>query len=99
MAVVLEGGCRVTGIRDWRADYQWNIKSLAADRAGRRRQGNRITNDGVCFGLVAWFAEPGNDEILYVLEGTATIFIDGQPHPVQPEAGVYSTAWYNPNGA
>src|SRR2546421_2598190 len=29
------------------------------------------------------------DEIIYVLKGAATVFIDGRPYPIQPETGIY----------
>src|SRR5438067_8323569 len=29
------------------------------------------------------------DEIIYVLKGAATVFIDGRPYPIQPETGIF----------
>jgi mannose-6-phosphate isomerase-like protein (cupin superfamily) len=40
-------------------------------------------------GLSPGLRNQESDEILYVLQGTATILIDGWPYPVQPETGVY----------
>jgi mannose-6-phosphate isomerase-like protein (cupin superfamily) len=40
-------------------------------------------------GLSLGFRNRECDEIIYVLQGAATILIDGCPYPVQPETGVY----------
>jgi mannose-6-phosphate isomerase-like protein (cupin superfamily) len=40
-------------------------------------------------GLSPGFRNEECDEIIYVLQGVATIYIDGWPYRVQPETGVY----------
>jgi mannose-6-phosphate isomerase-like protein (cupin superfamily) len=40
-------------------------------------------------GLSPGFRNQECDEIIYVLQGAATIYIDGWPYQIQPETGVY----------
>jgi len=89
MAVVLEGGCRVTGIRD--GEPTINETLSVWPQIGRATGASAISLRTMEFapGLSPGFRNQDCDEIIYVLQGAATILIDGWPYPVQAETGVY----------
>ncbi|MCM3900122.1 MAG: cupin domain-containing protein [Pyrinomonadaceae bacterium] len=89
MAVVLEGGCRVTGIRDGEPTINGTLSVWP--QIGRANKASAISLRTMEFapGLSPGFRNQECDEIAYVLQGAATILIDGWPYPVQPETGVY----------
>jgi mannose-6-phosphate isomerase-like protein (cupin superfamily) len=89
MAMVLEGGCRVTGIRDGEPTIKGTLKVWP--QIGRANGASAISLRTLQFasGLSPGFRNQECDEIIYVLQGAATILIDGWPYPVQPETGVY----------
>jgi mannose-6-phosphate isomerase-like protein (cupin superfamily) len=89
MAVVLEGGCRVTGIRDGEPTINGTLSVWP--QIGRANNASAISLRTMEFapGLSPGFRNQECDEIIYVLQGAATILIDGWPYPVQPETGVY----------
>lgn len=89
MAVVLEGGCRVTRIRDSEPTIHGTLS--AWPQIGRANNASAISLRTMEFapGLSPGFRNQECDEIIYVLQGAATILIDGWPYPVQPETGVY----------
>ena len=89
MAEVLEGGCRVTGIRDGQPTINGTL--IVWPQIGRANNAAAISLRTMEFGpgLSPGIRNQECDEIIYVLQGTATIMIDGWPYPVQPETGVY----------
>ena len=89
MAVVLEGGCRVTGIRDGEPTINGTLNVWP--QIGRATDASAISLRTMEFapGLSPGFRNQECDEIIYVLEGAATILIDGWSYSVQPETGVY----------
>lgn len=89
MAVVLEGGCRVTGIRDGEPTINGTLSIWP--QIGRANGASAISLRTMEFapGLSSGFRNHECDEILYVLQGAAIILIDGWSYPVQPETGVY----------
>jgi quercetin dioxygenase-like cupin family protein len=89
MAVVLEGGCRVTGIRDGEPTINGTL--MVWPQIGRATGASAISLRTMEFapGLSPGFRNQGCDEIIYVLQGAATILIDGWPYLVQAETGVY----------
>ncbi len=89
MAVVLEGGCRVTRIRD--SEPTINGTLSVWPQIGRANNASAISLRTMEFapGLSHGFRNQECDEIIYVLQGAATILIDGWPYPVQAETGVY----------
>jgi mannose-6-phosphate isomerase-like protein (cupin superfamily) len=89
MAVVLEGGCRVTGIRDGEPTINGTLSVWP--QIGRANGASAISLRTMEFapGRSHGFRNQECDEILYVLQGTATILIDGRPYPGQPETGIY----------
>ena len=89
MPVVLEGGCRITGIRGGEPTINGTL--TVWPQIGRATNASAISLRTMEFapGLSPGFRNQECDEIIYVLQGAATISIDGWPHPVQPETGVY----------
>ena len=92
MTVVLEGGCRVTGIRDGEPTIDGTLSVWP--QIGRANGASAISLRTMEFapGLSPGFRNQECDEIIYVLQGAATVLIDGWPYPVQPETGVYLRA-------
>ncbi|MGH9908518.1 MAG: cupin domain-containing protein [Pyrinomonadaceae bacterium] len=89
MAVVLEGGCRVTGIRDGKPTIYGTLSVWP--QIGRAKDASAISLRTMEFapGLSPGFRNQECDEVIYVLQGAATILIDGWPYPVRPDTGVY----------
>ena len=89
MTVVLEGGCRVTGIRDGEPTINGTLSVWP--QIGRANGASAISLRTLEFapGLSPGFRNSECDEIIYVLHGAASISIDGAPYPVQPETGIY----------
>lgn len=89
MAVELEGGCRVTRIRDSEPTINGTLSLWP--QVGRANNASAISLRTMEFapGLSPGFRNQECDEIIYVLEGFATLLIDGWAYPVQPETGVY----------
>jgi len=89
MALVLEGACRVTGLRDGEPTINGTLSVWP--QIGRANGASAISLRTMEFapGLSPGFRNQECDEIIYVLQGAATILIDGWPYPVQPETGVY----------
>lgn len=89
MAVVLEGGCRVTGFRDGEPLIDGTLRVWS--QIGRANGASAISLRTMEFmqGLSPSFYHLECDEILYVFQGSAIILIDGHPYAVEPETGVY----------
>jgi len=89
MAVVLEGGCRVTGIKDGEPTINGTLSVWP--QIGRANGASAISLRTMEFapGLSPGFRNQECDQVIYVLEGAGTILIDGWPYEVQPETGVY----------
>src|SRR5258705_217102 len=89
MAVVLEGGCRVSTMNEDAPRVFGSLKIW--NQIGRASGAEAISLRVLEFG-------PGKspglqngkcDEVIYVLEGDCTVFIDGVAYEVGPETGVY----------
>lgn len=89
MAVTLEGGCRVTGIRE--GEPTTNGTLSVWPQIGRANGASAISLRTMEFapGLSLEICNQECDEILYVLQGTATILIDETPYAVLPDTGFY----------
>jgi mannose-6-phosphate isomerase-like protein (cupin superfamily) len=89
MAVVLEGGCRVTGFRDGEPTVNGTLSTWP--QIGRANGASAISLRTMEFapGLSPRLHSRECDEVIYILHGAATILIDGWPYPVQPDTGVY----------
>jgi mannose-6-phosphate isomerase-like protein (cupin superfamily) len=89
MAVVLEGGCRVTKTRDGEPTIHGTVSVWPQIRRAINASVISLRTMEFAAGLSPGFRNRECDEIIYVLQGFATILIDGWPYPVQPETGVY----------
>ena len=89
MAVLLEGGCRVTAIKD--GEPTINETLSVWPQIGRKNGALAISLQTMEFapGLSPGFRNQECDQVIYVLQGSGTIFIDGWPYTVEPETGVY----------
>src|SRR5712671_156664 len=89
MAVVLEGGCRVTEIRDGEPTINGTLSVWP--QIGRANGASAISLRTMEFapGLSPGFRNQECDQVIYVLQGAGNIFIDGWPYAVQPETGAY----------
>jgi len=89
MARTLAGGCRVWGLKEGRPRRLGRLKVW--DRAGRRSRAKAISLRVMELepGLSAGLAPSAADDVLYVFQGRATVYLDGWPHVVGPDTGVY----------
>lgn len=89
MAVVLEGGCRVTTMHEGVPHVSGSLKVWnQIDKAnGAEAISLRILEFGP--GRSPELRNEECDEVLYVLENDCTIFIDGNAYDVGPETGIY----------
>jgi mannose-6-phosphate isomerase-like protein (cupin superfamily) len=89
MAVDLEGGCRVSTMHEGAARVAGSLKVW--NQVGRASGAEAISLRILEFGPGS---SPGlqnreSDEVIYVLEGDCTVFIDGVAYEVGPETGIY----------
>src|SRR5688572_20472378 len=97
MAVDLVGGCRVSVVREGTPNVvgSLSIWNQVGKATGAKAISMRILEFGV--GLSAGLRNADCDEVLYVLEDLddpakpkrCTVFIDGRPHRVQAQTGIY----------
>jgi mannose-6-phosphate isomerase-like protein (cupin superfamily) len=89
MAKVMAGGCRVTEIKDGKPTINGTLRVWP--QVGRATGAVAISLRTMEFapGLSPGLRNQECDEILYVLQGTATIFIDGWPYRIEQETGIY----------
>jgi mannose-6-phosphate isomerase-like protein (cupin superfamily) len=89
MSLLLQGGCRVGEIKK---GEPWESGTLRVwNQIGRESGADAISLRVLEFGrgLSPGLRNEHSDEVFYVLEGEATIFIDGWTAPVTEETGVY----------
>jgi mannose-6-phosphate isomerase-like protein (cupin superfamily) len=89
MTIELEGGCRVTALREGEPQVAGNLKVW--QHIGRHTGAQAISLRVLEFaeGLSNGLRNPECDEVLYVLEGNGRIFIDGRAYQIAPETGIY----------
>lgn len=89
MAVLLEGGCRVTRMREGTPDVHGTL--CIWQQVGREVGAQAISLRVLEFsrGLSPGLRNRDCDEVLYALEGEAELFIDGRAHHVAAETGIY----------
>lgn len=92
MARMLAGGCRVWALKEGRPRSLGRVKVW--ERAGRRSGARAISLRVMEFarGLSPGLQTQGADDVLYVLEGRATVYLDGWPQAVGPGTGIYLRA-------
>lgn len=89
MARTLEGGCRVWALKEGRPRTIDGVRVW--NRAGRRAGAKAISLRVMEFppGVSPGFRNPDADDVLYVLEGRATVHLDGWPHLVEAATGIH----------
>lgn len=97
MAVDLGGGCRVSAMREGKPHVvgSLSIWNQVGKATGAKAISLRVLDFGI--GLSPALRNHECDEVLYVLEDLddpskpkrCTVFIDGRPHRVQAQAGIY----------
>jgi mannose-6-phosphate isomerase-like protein (cupin superfamily) len=89
MAVALEGGCRVTEMREGAPSVAGTLSVWP--QVGRATGAQAISLRIMEFapGLSPGLCSVDCDEVIYVLEGAAEVFINGRAHRVQAETGIY----------
>lgn len=89
MAVVLEGGCRVSTMHegDPRVDGSLKIWNQIGKASGAKAISLRLLEFGP--GTSPPLRNQSCDEVFYLLEGNCTVVIDGVAYQLGPETGVY----------
>lgn len=88
MGRALAGGCRVWRLREGRPRTAGGVKVW--NRAGRKSGAKAISLRVLEFPPgVSGLDGSAADDVLYVLDGHATVYIDGWPHAVGLDTGVY----------
>lgn len=89
MAVVLEGGCRVSTMYEGvpRVDGSLKIWNQIGKASGAKAISLRVLEFGP--GTSPPLSNDASDEVFYVLEGDCTAVIDGDAYELGPETGVY----------
>ena len=89
MAVVLEGGCRVSTMGEGSPQVTGSLKvwNHIGKASGADAISLRILEFGPGTSPVLHNRE--SDEVLYLLEGSCTVVIDGNAYDLGPDTGVY----------
>jgi len=89
MARILAGGCRVWALTEGRPRRLGRLKIW--NRVGRRSGARAISLRVMELeaGLSPGMRTAKADEVLYVLKGQGTFYLDGWPHAAGPDTGIY----------
>jgi mannose-6-phosphate isomerase-like protein (cupin superfamily) len=89
MAVVLEGGCRVSTMHEGEPRVSGSLKiwNQIGKASGAKAISLRVLEFGP--GTSPGLRNDACDEVLYVLEGNCTVAIDDVKYELGPETGVY----------
>lgn len=89
MAVVLEGGCRVSKMDEGSPQFSGSMKiwNQIGEASGADAISLRILEFGP--GTSPVLRNDDSDEVLYLLEGSCTAVIDGNAYDLGPDTGVY----------
>ncbi|HEY0365060.1 MAG TPA: cupin domain-containing protein [Pyrinomonadaceae bacterium] len=89
MAVVLEGGCRVSTMHEGEPRVDGSLKFW--NQIGKASGAKAISLRLLEFrqGTSPVLRNQACDEVFYVLEGSCTVVIDGDSYELGPETGVY----------
>jgi len=89
MPVALEGGCFVTALREGEPDQHPGIRIWRHVHRGTGATAISLRVLEFAPGTSPAIRTPRCDEILYVLEGEATLIVDGATHRIGRDVGVY----------
>jgi mannose-6-phosphate isomerase-like protein (cupin superfamily) len=89
MAVILDGGCRVSTMHEGepRVDGSLKIWNQVGKASGAKAISLRLLEFGP--GISPVLRNRASDEVIYVLEGDCTVLIDDEAYEVRPETGIY----------
>ncbi len=89
MAIDLEGGCRVSLLREgtWKEHGTVRAWSHAGRASGATAISLRVLE--LAPGRSPALGGAACDEVLYLLEGAGTLLLDGASHPIEPDTGFY----------
>ncbi len=89
MAILLEGGCRVAGLRETEARTRTNVRAwpLFGRAAGAAKISLRLLEFAT--GISRAERTLDCDDVWYVLDGEAVLFLNGERHALGAETGVY----------
>ncbi|PYQ55137.1 MAG: hypothetical protein DMF78_03225, partial [Acidobacteria bacterium] len=89
MPNLLRGACRVMGPRDGEPVREGPLRVWrhVGRESGSEAVSLRVLECGP--GTSPGLRNGPCEEVLFVLEGSGTVFLDGQPHPVSPETGIF----------
>src|SRR5215470_16040445 len=89
MAVILDGGCRVSTMHEGepRVDGPLKIWNQIGKASGAKAISLRVLEFGP--GTSPMLRNQAADEVVYVLEGSCAVVIDDDAYDVGPETGVY----------
>ena len=94
MAVILDGGCRVSTMHEGepRIDGSLRIWNQIGKSSGAKAISLRLLEFRP--GTSPKLSNQASDEVLYVLEGNCTVVIDDEPYEVGPEIeGSHTVIW------
>jgi mannose-6-phosphate isomerase-like protein (cupin superfamily) len=89
MPIALEGGCFVTALREGKPDQQAGIRIWRHVHRGTGATAISLRVLEFAPGTSPAVRTPRCDEVLYVLEGEATLIIDGEKSRIGCDVGVY----------
>jgi len=89
MAVVLEGGCRVSTMHEGEPRVSGSLKvwNQIGKENGAKAISLRVSEFGP--GTSPVLSNPESDEVFYVLDGNCTVVIGADEYELGPETGVY----------
>jgi mannose-6-phosphate isomerase-like protein (cupin superfamily) len=89
MAVILDGGCRVSTMHEGEPRVEGSLKvwNQIGKASGAKAISLRVLEFGP--GTSPVLRNRASDEVIYVLEGDCTVMIDDDEYEVGPETGVY----------
>jgi mannose-6-phosphate isomerase-like protein (cupin superfamily) len=87
--LTLSAGCRVAELREGEAEIHGSLKiwNRFGRTTGARALSLRILE--ISAGLSPGLRNADCDEVLYVIEGTGTVYLDGHRFAIAPDAGIH----------
>src|SRR5712692_5432749 len=89
MAILLEGGCRVSGLREGSPEENGTVRAWS--HAGRALGATAISLRVLDFapGASPAMGNAACDEVLYVFEGAGVLLLGGARYSIEPDIGFY----------
>src|SRR5258706_8856660 len=89
MAILLAGGCRVSGLREGTPEEHGTVRAWS--HAGRTHGATAISLRVLDFlpGVSPSMGNAPCDEVLYVFEGAGVLLLGGERYSIEPDIGFY----------